>query len=94
MNKIKFNNAEYEVNSYNKNTYFGGESINSTANCTLVTTDVTGLNALAAGTITSLQIYHNDTLIYDLQDINAHIDSINEYLNGERIDISVSLTFR
>ena len=54
MNKIKFNNAEYEINSYNKNTYFGGESMNSTANCTLVTTDVTGLNALAAETITSL----------------------------------------
>ena len=93
MNTIKFNNTTFEVFSYNKNTYFGGESINSNASCSIKVTDMATLNALTSVPITSLQIYYNETLIYDLQDISAKIDSISEYLNTERMEISVNLTF-
>ena len=93
MNTIKFNNTTFEVFSYNKNTYFGGESINSNASCSIKVTDMATLNALTSTTITSLQIYYNETLIYDLQDISARIDSIGEYLNTERMEINVNLTF-
>ena len=93
MNTIKFNNTELQVESYNRNTYFSGDTINSNASCVIKTDDATALNALAQTTITALQIYHNDTLIYDLQDIEAHIDNINEYLNNDTMTISVNLTF-
>ena len=93
MNKIKFNNTEFEVESYNKSTYFNSESMSSNANCTLLTNNITGLNALAEESITSIQITHDNELIYDLQNINARIDNINEYLNGDRIGITIGLTF-
>lgn len=93
MNTIKFNQAEFQVDSYNRSTYFSGNTMNSTASCTIVTSDIASLNAVAQTSITLLQIYHNETLIYDLQNIQAHIDNINEYLNGESISISINLTF-
>ena len=93
MNIIKLNNTEYQVESYNKNTYFGGESISSNASCSIITSDLDGLNTLAATPITQIQIYHDGTLIYNLQNIDAHIDSINEYLNDDRVNIGVNFGF-
>ena len=93
MNTIKLNNTTFEIENYNRNTYFGGETINSTGSCSLTNADIADVNELGSTTITTLQIYHDNTLIYDLQDINAKIDSINEYLNGDRVSISVSFTF-
>ena len=93
MNTIKFNNTEFQVESYNKNTYFSGNTMSSNASCNIVTNDIESLNTLALNTITALQIYHDETLIYNLQNIQAHIDNINEYLNGDTISISINLTF-
>lgn len=93
MNKIKLNNAEFEIENYNKSTYFGGDTITSNANFQLTTNDITLLNALVSETITSIQIIHDDTVIYNLTDINAHIDNINEYLNFDRMNINVSMRF-
>ena len=36
MNVIKFNNVEFEVTSYNKNTYFSEGAITSSANCQII----------------------------------------------------------
>ncbi len=93
MNTIKFNNTEFELESYNRNTYFGGENMTSNASCGIITTNIASINSLAESTITSLQIYHNEQLIYDLQNINAKIDSISEYLNTDRINITLNVTF-
>ena len=93
MNTIKFNNLVLEVESYNKNTYFQEDSITSNANCSVKISDITALNELAQDTITSIQIYHDETLIYDLQDISAKITGISEYLNGNIVSISLSLVF-
>lgn len=93
MNKIKFNNTEFEVETYSKTTYFNGETITSNGSCNVVTSNVASLNSLAQNEITSIQITHDDNLIYDLNDISAKIDSINEYFTGDRMSISVSLTF-
>jgi len=93
MTKIKFNNTEFEVESYNKNTYFGGETITSNANCNIKVSDMSTLNALAETTITSIQIYYENNLIYNLQDVSAKIDNIGEYLNTDRMNVSVNLTF-
>ena len=93
MNKIKFNNTEFEVETYNKSTYFGGETITSNANCNIVVTDANALNALVGITITSIQITHDDNLIYNLSNISARIDNINEYLNMDRMGTSLNIVF-
>ena len=78
MNTIKLNNTEFTVSSYSRTTNFSGEGLNSYAYAMIDVPDAAALNAIAAEPVTSLQIFHNDTLIYDLGEINAHIDSIND----------------
>lgn len=95
MSKIKLNNTEFEFDSYNKNTYYGGETVSSNANCSLLNVDMADLSALAETTITSIEIRNNEnTLVYDLKNINAKIDSINEYYNGMTMAISVNMIFQ
>ena len=94
MNKIKLNNVEVELESYNKTTYFSEHAMNSNANCVVITNDVTALHTLAETVITSIQIKSDETIIYDLQNINGKIDNINEYLNGNRMSINIFITFQ
>lgn len=93
MNIIKFNNVEFEVIGYNKSTYFSENAITSTANCQIIVIDMSILNDLTDETITSIQILHDGNIIYNLSDISAHIDNISEYLNVDKMDISVVLRF-
>ncbi len=93
MNTIKFNNTVFEVESYNKNTYFNEDSISSNGSCQIITNNIIELNELAQETITTIQIYHNETLIYDLQNIECKINSVSEYLNGDRVSIGLSFIF-
>lgn len=93
MNIIKFNNVEFEVIGYNKNTYFSDDTITSSASCQIIVADMDVLNNLANTAITSLQILHDGNIIYNLSDITAHIDNISEYLNVDKMDISVVLRF-
>lgn len=94
MNKIKFNNeVELQVESYSKTTFFNDDTINTTANCSVVTDDLAALHALASDKITSIIITCNDNVIYNLSNIDAKIENINEYLAGERMYINVNLAF-
>lgn len=93
MNKIKLNNAEFEIENYNKNTYFNEDSISSDASFQITVNDMAVLNALVKETITDIQITHDDNVIYTLADLNAHINNINEYLSFDRINVNVSLRF-
>ena len=93
MNKIKLNNLELEVESYNKNTYFTGETIISTAACTVRTSNMTAVNTLAEAPVTLIQIRVNNELVYDLPNINAKIESINEYLATDHMNVTINLNF-
>ena len=93
MNTIKFNNTEFQVETYSKNTYLNDGHISSNANCSVIVSDIAVLNTLMRDTITSIQIKYNDDVIYHLDDISAHIDNISEYLNVDRMNINVNLTF-
>jgi len=93
MNTIEFNNTEFQVESYSKNTYLSDGHITSNANCSVIVNDISVLNALMQDTITSIRIKYNDNVIYHLDNINAHIDTISEYLNVDRMNITVNLTF-
>ena len=92
MTIIKFNNTTFEVTSFNKSTYFNGNLV-SAATCELEGTNVDALEPFLTTPITTLQIYYNDALIYDLQNITARIDAINEVLEVNHMGISVNITF-
>lgn len=93
MTVITLNNTEFEVESYSKNTYFTGESIMSNANCTVRVTNVSALNDLIEEPITSIQIEYENEVIYTLDNINARIDNVNEYLSGDHISTIINMTF-
>lgn len=93
MNILKVNNLEMEVISYNRNTYFSAGGISSNASCAVKTLQLAALRAMAEEPITSIQIISDNKLIYDLSDINAKIDSINEYLNGNQVDVGINFSF-
>lgn len=94
MNTIKFNNHTYEVFAFNKNTYFNDGVISSNGGCQIKTSDITSLQTLGTETIETLQIYHDDTLIYDLQNLNGKLNSIDEYLSEDHININLNFNFR
>ena len=94
MSKIILNNEEFNLSSYNKNTYYTGEVISSTGSCQLTDADIDTLNTMAQGKITSIQIVNdNNQTVYDLNDIDAKIDSINEYYSGMSMSITLNMTF-
>ena len=93
MNTIKFNNHTYEVLSFNKNTYFNDDSIYSNASCQLKTADFTSLYDLAEEIIETLQIYHNDELIYNLSNLSGRLSSIDEYLAEDKINVTLNCSF-
>ena len=93
MNTIKFNDTTFLVESYNRTTSFAGEVITSTGYCLIFTDDISALEALADTTITSIQIYHDNELIYNLTDASVHIENINEYLNVDKMFVNVNLIF-
>lgn len=93
MNTIKLNNSEFEITGFNRNTYFQDGTVSSTAICDIRLSDISVLQALAAVTITSLQIKHNNDIIYNLADISARITNIGEYLNTDCINTTIGLTF-
>ena len=93
MNTIKLNNVTLELESYGRSTSFNGAEMESNANCDVITSNINALFELAQLPITTLQIYHDNNLVYDLQNINCVIASISEFFNGERMNISLSLKF-
>ena len=93
MTKIKLNNEEFEINTFTRTTFFGDEAVKSFANFEVVSLDLEKMTALAANIITVLQIYHNNDLIYDLQNTNIHIDNVNDLLNNDTVTTTVNLTF-
>jgi len=95
MNVIKLNNAEFQVESYSRNTSFYNEegTVVSAATCGLITNNLNALNELAATTITSIQILHDDNLIYNLENIDAVIENISESLSDDRVWVYVNIKF-
>ena len=93
MNVIKLNNTEFPVTSYNKSTNFYEGSITSTAYMAIQVSDMAILNALADAPVTSIEIYHENTKIYDTGEVNAHIDNITESMGDDQMFVTVNMTF-
>lgn len=95
MSTIKFNKeVEMEVESYNRNTTFNIDgSITSNASCNVHVDNISTLNDLALQPITAIQIYTDGNLIYDLDNINARVESIGEYLNMGIMGTNMNIVF-
>ena len=95
MNTVLLNEeALFGIDNFSKNTTFEGGNMSSTGYMSLrLVQDSPDLNALAAAPITSIKILHDETVIYNSQNLTAHITNINEYLNGDRVDVTVNLVF-
>ena len=94
MNTIIFNGtATFGVESFNKNTSFEGETVTSSGYANLIVTDMDDLTAVAQDTITSIQIKHDNDVIYNSSNLTARISVINEYLNMDRMSVSVNFNF-
>lgn len=93
MNQIKFNDFQCEVISFNKYTNFDQNGMSGNCSCQIVTDNLSGLQELGQQGITSMQIFHDEALIYNLENIEAHLTYINESLNNDHIDITLSINF-
>jgi hypothetical protein len=67
--------------------------MSSNASCGVITDNIDELNDLMQDKITSIQIYHDNELIYDLSDIDANISSVNEYLTDDHMSITLNFNF-
>lgn len=94
MTKIKLNNSEYQIESYNRTTNISDNNITSTAYLNLSSGEAVNLNSLLGTTINSIEIDVDDIKIYELTNINAKVDSVNEYLSGNRMSYNVNITFK
>ena len=95
MANIIFNGEHtYELNSFNRDTTFNvtDNTMTSNAYMNLRGTDA-NLEALGRSSITSLEIKVNNETIYDLDEITAHITSLNETLIGDSMSTNVNISF-
>ena len=90
MNTIKFNEFECTVLSFNKNTYFNEGEMSGAILCDIETLDMNGLQDLGSTVITSITIYHDEEIIYNVDHIHATLNSISEYLTDNKIHIQVN----
>ena len=94
MNTIVFNNdATFELEAFNKNTTISGSTLTSTGNATIYTSNIDDIMALALETITSIQILFDEDVIYNSTNLTCKLNSISEYLSGNRVNIQLSFNF-
>ena len=91
MNTIKLNNDTYEVLNFSKNTQFNADGIFSNASCSIKTSDISTLYTYADTGVQTIQIYHDSNLIYNLENVNGHLQSIDEYLMDDHMNINVNI---
>lgn len=93
MNTIKFNNTTFLVDSFNKNTYLVDGTIVHDGNCIIKNNNLQALHELMSETITEIYIYHDDILIYNSENLNVTISSVNEHLDEDHMTITLNLKF-
>ena len=61
--------------------------------CIIGNSNLEALHNLLGETITTIRIYHDNNLIYNDDDLNVSISGINEYLDNDRVVLSLNLRF-
>jgi len=96
MYTIFLNETFFTINNFSRNTYFqddGTFTSNGYFNLNNTNDVVASLHALAQDSITSLVIKRGENTIYDAGEIDAKIQSIDENLNMDEVNINVNIKF-
>lgn len=93
MNYIKFNNYQCEVMSFSKYTTFTAESASGNCNCQVICVNSTELQDLGMTPITSIQIIHDEEVIYNVDHISARVTTLNETLVDDHVETYITLEF-
>lgn len=94
---ILLNNHDFPLNGFNRNTYPTEQGMQSSIHINFglgIGEMMSELNAVAATTITDVQIKNGaDATIYHLEDISGRM-SVNEYLVDESIAVSADISLQ
>lgn len=93
MTQIKLNDYVCEIDSYNRNTTISGGVLSSNGYINLVNGNASELNELLGTPVTDIEITVDNEKIYELHDIDAEINSMNEYLSGNRMAYNLNIVF-
>ena len=91
MNTIKINDLVLELINYSKNTNFIENHFRYSIACTVNTNITSEIEALLLETITSIEIYVKDNLIYELKNISGKIENLNEYFVSDHMATTINL---
>lgn len=95
MANIIFNGEyTYGLNSFSRDTTFNFVDDTMSSNAYMSLTDADQeIEQLGHSTITSLEIKVNNESIYALNNITAHITSLNESLMGDTMSTNLNISF-
>lgn len=93
MSTIIINDTEFEFENYNRNTTYTDKGIVSDAYISTIknTNTLNDIQTLAQEQITSIKIKRDGEIIYELADLNAMIQSIDESYDGTRVNFNVHI---
>ena len=93
MIKLKLNEEEFEITSFNKMTFFTDEGIRKTGSCDIQVDNVATIEEMSEDEITTFEIYNNDDLIYEIEDAHIKFDYLSEVLMDGAIVVTLNLKF-
>lgn len=97
MSTIIFNNKSFPVTSYNRNTSFYNNTMQSEGSASLYISGelINDLYSLSEDNITSIQIANDEEVIYSLSNVNAKLTRIDENYNeyGDNVVTNINLQF-
>ena len=97
MTTVVFNNdVEFDITEYNRSTQYNDGLMTST--CFIKFGEINNTNRgiynLGNTTITSIKVKSDETVIGELNNLNAAISSIVENLNGTIIELSTNIVLQ
>ena len=94
MATISLKNSTFTLHGFTRTTSFDENRMVSYANCNMNYSLSTNLQELAEDPLTSITIKNNENeTIYSLENIDAHIRTIEETLNGEYMSVNLNIHF-
>lgn len=95
MYKLILNETEFDIISFNRNTYFHEENIESDGSISFIYSAAQEqlLNTIAENQITSLVVKRYGTVVYDAGTISAKITNININIYESNNTLSANIQF-
>ena len=93
MNTIQFNNSTpIQVSDFSNGVFFRNNTIEHSGTCTVIADSMNSLISLGEEPLTSIKIYNDNTLIYNLENITGRIVSITEVLDDTHVSVLIAFS--